>query len=71
MTMWLVATTEGNHPRVVHADSERKAILARFDDQEDNLPFGNVAVWRLGHFPLQFEIDGRELRLLGRPQVGG
>lgn len=68
--LWLVATPDGKHPRVLRAATEMGAILARVKDDED-VPRGGVwAVWRLGAFPEQFDLDGDGLpRGIGRPSL--
>jgi hypothetical protein len=71
--LWLVARTDGSHAKVVRAVNAKGAILSRFKDEDDDLLWGNVATWRLGNFPEQYEVtadaDGIVVRELGNPRV--
>lgn len=72
-SLWLVARPDGSLPRVLRAESARGAVLGRFKDEDDPIPWGNVAAWRLGNYPEQHEItadkDGIVVREIGRPHV--
>jgi hypothetical protein len=67
---WLVATPSGKHAKVVRAVSARGALLGRFKDEEDIVRGGVWAVWKLGNFPVQFDLeaDGGP-RDIGRPAL--
>ena len=72
--LYVTATVEGKHARILRATSATGAILARFKDDDDPLRYGVVAAWALGNFPEQFEVLNREpdapmLRPVGRPRV--
>lgn len=73
MPLFLVARPDGSMPRVLRAATAEGAILARFKDEEDPILWGNVAAWRLGDFPAQFEVtadrNGIVVRELGNPRV--
>jgi hypothetical protein len=70
MSLWLVCTADGKHPKTVRAASGVGALLSRVKDEED-VPKGGVwAVWQLGNFPMQFEIqEDATLRPIGRARV--
>jgi hypothetical protein len=72
--LWLVANADRSNPKVMRAVSAAGAIKGRFKDAEDPIRLGNVAVWRLGNYPAQFEVthDGKggfAVRELGNPHV--
>ena len=71
--LWLVARPDGSLAKVIRAESARGAILSRFKDEDDRIPWGIVAAWRLGNFPVQWEVtadrDGIVAREIGNPSV--
>jgi hypothetical protein len=67
--LFCVAYSDGREPKIIRATTARGAVLGRLKDDEDGFGHGVAAVWRLGSFPVQFDITGPEPREMGRSRV--